>query len=48
MTERNDENRPSTIETGQRAEWVEPIVTRLSAGSAEFGTGTIDDGTDYS
>lgn len=28
----------------QRAPWIEPALSRLSAGSAELLTGTLDDG----
>ncbi|MGA9581481.1 MAG: hypothetical protein WBR13_05890 [Allosphingosinicella sp.] len=37
---------PKTQE--ERAEWVRPVLTRLSAGSAELAQGTIDDGQDFS
>lgn len=31
-----------------RAPWVEPVLSRLSAGSAEIAIGPVDDGSDYS
>ena len=48
MTERNDDNRPINMETGQRAEWVEPSVKRLNADAAELNVGAVDDGVDKS
>ena len=34
----------SALQKSSKAKWVKPAVRQLRAGSAEFGTGTAEDG----
>ena len=43
-----DERSNATQPQEARAAWVEPVLSRLSAGSAELENKAIDDGSDYS
>ena len=42
--ERTDAPQPQEA----RDPWVAPVLSRLSAGSAEIALGPVDDGSDYS
>lgn len=44
----HDERAEATQPQQDRAPWVEPVVSRLSAGSAEIAIGPVDDNSDYS
>ena len=47
----NRTNHPAATvraKAGPRREWTTPVVTRLTAASAEFNVGPTDDSADYS
>ena len=44
----NDERAEATQTQQDRAPWVEPALSRLSAGSAELAVGPTDDNADFS
>lgn len=44
----HDERAETPQPQQERAPWIEPVVARLSAGSAEIAIGPVDDGSDYS
>ena len=40
----SNRGKPTDAPKNSKSKWAKPAVHRLQAGSAEFGSGTIDDG----